>query len=442
MTLGRRLHVNQPAQGTKGLLHHLLPKRPLAGQQQGLHQPAVGIGDDLLDPGPIVAGRLLPTVEQARSQFVADPLGAAVTRKAAQMFVDTEQAVGPRPRAGELQHGGERPLKHLGGQAGVPQHLASTFSGPQSPKGPAVRILGAHFFQPATIEAQKIAKAPRLFVQSVLQKTEVPSGQQAHRQTRRVDHVVRRPHRHNQGPGVVVGTVAVIPAGHVEPGVLIDPRIVGEHLQVIELDFRQVQRPLAELLSPVDGAGIAAPLLLHPGEEVQISGGHLGPAHLPGVEVGPLADGVPLDLVVQQLDHRRGQRFLIVEGHQNTTVFGEHLHGVPVGSRDGRFPRSHRVGQGPGDDLGFVRIGSNVDVRGTEKLLQFLQLDEFVMEDHVIRHASLGGTTLERVAIVFTLPQFFRRVGGAQYDIHGVRMLGDDLRQCVDHPFDSLAGGE
>ena len=86
-------------------------------------------------------------------------------------------------------------------------------------------------------------------------------------------------------------------------------------------------------------------------EALHVAPRHLGPDHLPSEQVGPLAHGVALGLVVQQVDDPFGQGGRVAERDQHAPVLGQQLLRVPVRRRDHGLARPDRVGQRAGGDL-------------------------------------------------------------------------------------------
>ena len=84
---------------------------------------------------------------------------------------------------------------------------------------------------------------------------------------------------HDQRPGVVVRTVAVVAPRHGESSVLVNAGVVRESFEVIQTEFRKIKRAFTEPFPSPHRVWIADPFLLHADEQVQVAGGDLRPAH-------------------------------------------------------------------------------------------------------------------------------------------------------------------
>ena len=74
------------------------------------------------------------------------------------------------------------------------------------------------------------------------------------------------------------------------------------------------------------------------------------------------------------------------------------------------LPGSERVGEGAGGDLGLVEVRREIEVRGADEFLEFLELDEAVVEDELLLDLVLLGQPFE--AEQLRLPVFAHQVGG------------------------------
>ena len=177
-------------------------------------------------------------------------------------------------------------------------------------------------------------------------------------------------------------------------------------------------------------------------ETLHVAAGHLRPDHRPPKQIGALAHGVALGLVVQQVDHLLGQRRRITERHQRAAPVGQHLFRIPVRRRDHGLARPQGVGQSAGGDLRRVEIGRDVDIRRADELDEFLQADKAVVEDHVAFHAFLLGQPLQGQPVRFAFVLNDVGMGRAEDDVHDVRVAGHDGGQGGDDVLDAFVRRE
>ena len=98
--------------------------------------------------------------------------------------------------------------------------------------------------------------------------------------------------------------------------------------------------------------------------------------------------------------------------------------------QDHGFARAKRIRQCSRRYLGFVQIRSNVKIRRSNELGQFLQLHKTVVEDHVVLEFVLTDDGLEAKAVDVASRAQLVGVRGAQHDIDDVGKLRHDNR-CV-----------
>ena len=115
---------------------------------------------------------------------------------------------------------------------------------------------------------------------------------------------------------------------------------------------------------------------------------------------------------------------------------------MPVRRRDDRLAAAERVGQRARGDLRRVQVRRHVDVRRPDELGQLVQLDEPVVEDHVLLDPQVPGQPLQAQPVALALLADQVRVGRPQDDVDEVGELLEDLRHGPEHVLDALVGRE
>ncbi len=85
-----------------------------------------------------------------------------------------------------------------------------------------------------------------------------------------------------------------------------------------------------------------------------------------------------------------------------------------------------------------MAIRSDVDVGRANKLGHFLRAGEAVMKDYLRLHSHLLGQGLQGVAVLVPLPPKDMRMRRARDDVNDILVFRQNLRQRLDHVFDSL----
>jgi len=349
--------------------------------------------------------------------------------------VDAQDAEGPGARAGHVQQGRQRLLEQPGGDVlqgggvGAPQHRA------QRPQRPAVAVLGADLFQPGAAVVHEVAEAAGHGVEGVSDERQIARGEFKRLRVSQFLQIDADDER----AGVIVDAVPLAVVGYGEEGVLQQAGVVGHAPQVVEAQGGQLDRPPVERLDRKGRGGVAA-FGAGAAESFQIALRDLGPDHVASKQIGPLAHGVALGFVVQQVDHLFGQRRRVAERNQHAALVGQHLFGVPVGGGDDRFARADGVGQRAGGDLAGVQVGCDVDVGRADELSQFLDANEAVVEDDLALDALLLGQPLQRQAVALAVVAQHVGVGRAEDDVDDVGVLFQDGRQGLDDRLDALVG--
>src|SRR5580658_249550 len=106
---------------------------------------------------------------------------------------------------------------------------------------------------------------------------------------------------------------------------------------------------------------------------------------------------------------------------------------MPIGSRDDGFSCAKRISQRSRCALGFVEIGSDVKVRRSDKLSEFLQLHKAVVENDVALQAVFPDDRFERMPVGFAPCAQLVGVSGTQQYVDDVGKLVNDIRESVEH---------
>ena len=91
------------------------------------------------------------------------------------------------------------------------------------------------------------------------------------------------------------------------------------------------------------------------------------------------------------------------KGTSTPRPVGQQLLGVPVGRRDDGLAATERVGQRARGDLRGVQVGRDVDVGHADEFEQLVDLDEPVVEAHVLLDAQALGQPLQADPVPFPL---------------------------------------
>ena len=218
--------------------------------------------------------------------------------------------------------------------------------------------------------------------------------------------------------------------------------LVRHVAQVIEFERRQFARTFVERFDREAGRCEMAAFGSGAFKTLHVASRHLRPDHLPPEQIGPLAHGVALGLVVQQVNHLLGQRRRIAERHQRSPFFGQHLFRVPIRRRNHGLARAQGIGQRAGGDLRRVEIGRDVNVRRADELDEFLQTDKAVVENHLPSTPFSWASHCRDSRYVSPSCRYDVRMGRAEDDVHHVRMLRQNSGQGGDDIFDPFVRRE
>src|ERR1700677_2277262 len=111
---------------------------------------------------------------------------------------------------------------------------------------------------------------------------------------------------------------------------------------------------------------------------------------------------------------------------------------MPIGSRDDRLPRAQCIGKRAGNNLRFMPVRSDVNVRGADEFDHLLGTDEAVVEDHLRFHSDFLRQGLQTGSVRVPLPTQNVRMGRTRDDVSDILVFGQYLRQRLNYVFDSL----
>ena len=80
------------------------------------------------------------------------------------------------------------------------------------------------------------------------------------------------------------------------------------------------------------------------------------------MQIGSLAHGMALRIVLQQCENRLRDGIWIVKRDNHASLLREQFLGVPVGRGDNCLAGSERDGQRAGDNLRLLPVGSDVNI--------------------------------------------------------------------------------
>src|SRR5262245_1256534 len=96
MTFGRALRIRQPPQCAKTDIHRLRVTCPSPAENQRVRQLGIVVGNDLLEPGPVVAGVLLVQLDEPRSETIAVLIHQSIAAHSPQVLMNADECECPR----------------------------------------------------------------------------------------------------------------------------------------------------------------------------------------------------------------------------------------------------------------------------------------------------------------------------------------------------------
>ncbi len=233
--VGVRLLPGQPVQGLQSGGGPVRAAAASSGEDEGLGQAGVGVGEAILEPPPRGPGPFPVQRVQAPGQVLSQGRRRGVPRHGGQVGVGAQERVGPRSGPGERPGRRQRRPEQFLRQGPASRIPGPGDGGPQGPQGPAVAVLGPQVLQPPAGEVHEVPEPAQGGVESVAHEGQVSGSQPG--QVRRRAGPLQAGHE-QQGPGIVVQAVALLVPGHREPGVLQDPGGVGHDPEEVQVDGR------------------------------------------------------------------------------------------------------------------------------------------------------------------------------------------------------------
>lgn len=166
------------------------------------------------------------------------------------------------------------------------------------------------------------------------------------------------------------------------------------------------------------------------------------PHHVPRVEVRALAHGISGGVIVQKFHRGCRDGVRLVKRNQRAAFVGQELERMQVGRRNNRFAGAQRVRQSARDNLGFVFVRSDVNVRRPDKFNHLLRIYKAIPKNHVGLDSQVAREVLQRNAIFFTLPPQDMRMRYAGNHVHDVGVVRQDFRQGPDDVLYAFIGRE
>src|SRR4029450_4536121 len=113
---------------------------------------------------------------------------------------------------------------------------------------------------------------------------------------------------------------------------------------------------------------------------------------------------------------------------------------MPVGCRDNCFAGTQRIGKRPGNHLGLMAVGSDIDIRRADELYHLLWTDEAVVEGDAGLHADFLSQSLQSLSIAVSFTPQNMRMGRTRNYVNNVFVLRQNLWQRLNHTFNSFIG--
>ena len=172
-----------------------------------MRQPGIVVAQDVLEPGPVGRGGASIEPDQQGRQRIAGLAGGPIAAEPAEVFVDAQQRERPGAGRGHPRDGRQGQLevgRGPGRQVGPPR---PAHAGPQRPEGPPLAVLRADLLQPAAIEAQEVPEPAPVAVEGRLEEGRRGRGDAP--DLGAILAQLAQEHGGQQGPGVVVGAIAL-----------------------------------------------------------------------------------------------------------------------------------------------------------------------------------------------------------------------------------------
>src|SRR6185312_4857801 len=141
------------------------------------------------------------------------------------------------------------------------------------------------------------------------------------------------------------------------------------------------------------------------------------------MQIGALSHGVAFGIVLQKINHASRDRSGVIEWNNHTSPLGKNFLSMPVRRGDDRLSGAERNGQGSGNHLGLLPVGSDVDICRADVFDQFLSAHEAVIKNHLCRDSQLFCEVMQTLAIALAFMPENMWMSDTGNDVNHVRML-------------------
>jgi len=364
-----------------------------SGGEERVRQDGVVVSQDVLEPLPVALAVLLVLPHEAVGGQLHLALDVAGAGELTQVVAHAQDRVS-HPSRVLLVYLADRMVEAVFGQRQVRRQRRACHDGAERPERPSEGVMGRFILPPRPMEIHEIPDGP-VRVLGVHQKRQI-RVQQSKGMRIGVLRVVLG--HSDRAARVVVGAVAVGAIGNGEPGVLVQPRVVGEPQQVVQRRLRRLDaRNGFRRRQYHFGGHVDRDLDFAEQFPVRLSDLRPGPGST--VVVRAPAQLIEQAFVLQQVEDRLRKMFGIAEGDESPAVVGQQLHRGPVGCGDDRLAGPDREGECAAGQLLVTEVGCDVDVRRTQEVVQLRVIHEPVMKDHVVLQTQVADDLLEAESI-------------------------------------------
>src|SRR3984957_17318328 len=120
----------------------------MSAQNQSVGELCIVIRQLFFEPAPFRLGVLSEQLHKPESELIASLIDKAVSAQAPQVFMDTDQAEGPRAWRCKLRQGGQRLREKLPGHHLEASQRRTSHRDAQGPQRPALAVLRTLLRQP------------------------------------------------------------------------------------------------------------------------------------------------------------------------------------------------------------------------------------------------------------------------------------------------------
>ncbi len=158
--------------------------------------------------------------------------------------------------------------------------------------------------------------------------------------------------------------------------------------------------------------------------------------------VRPPLQFTPFGRVRQEAIHRAGDRGAVAEGDQDAAMVGQDFLGVRDRRGDNGSAGAHRVGDRTADDLMWVEIGHEADIRCLQVLNHLLQRHISIYEFDPGSETQGADESMQLFPVTLARGRAHPRMRFAGDEVHHVRMLARDAGEGMQRVFNSFIGAD